>query len=65
MTSEEKVRAAYPKATKEIQRGAMKGDSYYLIRAHRGAHMYIGWGKTLSAAWVDAAKGLPQKEKEA
>jgi len=57
MTSEQKVRAKYPKATIESQK-TNGGKRYYLVRKERGAYSYIGEGSTKSKAWVDAAKSL-------
>lgn len=57
-TSEQKVKAAHPRASKK-RYSKTGGGSYYLIWSgfpEARDSMRLGNGKTASEAWVDAAK---------
>lgn len=66
-SSEQKVKAVHPKATKKSYKKTA-GGSYYLIwSGFPGAtgSKRLGEGKTASAAWVDAAKNVEQAAAQA
>lgn len=61
MKAEEFCKTVYPRATIERQR-TNRGETYYLIRACRGATMHISDGNTKSAAWVKLRKRIEEKQ---
>lgn len=61
MTSEEKVKAIYPRASKKRYNRNGGGLSYYLIWSgfpESRDSVRLGEGKTASAAWVNASKNV-------
>lgn len=66
-TSEQKVKAVYPRASKK-RYSTYGRDAYYLIWSgspESRDSKRLGCGKTASAAWVDAAESIAAKEAEA
>ena len=60
-TSEQKVKAIYPRASKKRYNRNGGGHAYYLIWSgfpESNDCVRLGEGKTASAAWVDAAKNI-------
>lgn len=60
---EERVRAVYPRATIERQKGH-DSSVYYLVRKGPGAWDYITDGDTKARAWKAAAMSLPTATEE-
>lgn len=62
MTSEEKVKAVYPRARAQRYRtNGPGGRGYYLVWSlgpYSSGTRRLGEGKTASSAWVDAATNL-------